>query len=165
MSGTSATHEYLRQAHVPYSVLPHRPSFSAQTDAAAAHVPGRRWAKVVVCYIDGCPVEAVVPATLDVDLQRLLELAGGSAIRLAHEDELGRLFPSCEAGAMPPLGPMYGQAVFVDIALAAERDIVFDGGTHTEAIAMRWADFARTVRPVVGRFAARPLEGITALPL
>jgi hypothetical protein len=30
---------------------------------------------------------------------------------------------------------------------------VFNAGTHTEAIAMRWSDFARTVRPKLGEFA------------
>jgi hypothetical protein len=43
--------------------------------------------------------------------------------------------------------------VFVDTALANERNIVFNGGTHSEAIVMRWPDFARSVRPIVGRFA------------
>ena len=28
------------------------------------HVPGRDWAKVVICFVDGEPIQAVVPATL-----------------------------------------------------------------------------------------------------
>jgi Ala-tRNA(Pro) deacylase len=154
MSATTL-HQFLSEARVPYSVLPHRPAFSAQDDAAAVHVPGRDWAKVVVCIIDGRAVEAVVPAPLAVNLADLLDLAGGTEIRLATEQELARLFPDCEPGAMPPMGPLYGQRVFVDSALAHEPHIVFDGGSHTEAIAMKWADFVRTVRPVVGRIAAR----------
>jgi Ala-tRNA(Pro) deacylase len=155
MIGTSAIHDFLWRAGVPYSVLPHAPAFTAQDEAAAAHVPGRDWAKVVVCVVDDQPIEAVVPAPCMVDLDRLLELSGGTAIRLAEEDELRHLFVDCELGAMPPLGPLYGQAVFVDLALAAEPEIVFNAGSHTEAIVMRWADFARTVRPIVGRFAVR----------
>lgn len=150
---TFSIHEFLRVSHVPYSVLSHRPGLSAQEDAAAAHVPGRDWAKVVVCIVDGRPIEAVLPAPCLVDLDRLLELSGGSEIRLADEKELSRLFTDCEQGAMPPFGPLYGQAVFVDVRLAAEPRIAFNAGTHSEAIAMRWADFARTVRPIVGRFA------------
>jgi Ala-tRNA(Pro) deacylase len=93
-----------------------------------------------------------------VNLDRLLDLAGGSDIRLAQEDELRRLYPGCEPGAMPPFGPLYGQQVFVDAALAAEPEIVFNAGTHTEAIRMRWADLAASVRPIVGRFAEPPLD-------
>jgi Ala-tRNA(Pro) deacylase len=151
----TALHQFLHEAHVPYSVVPHRPAFTAQEDAAAVHVSGRDWAKVVVCIIDGRAVEAVVPAPLSVNLAELVELAGGREIRLATEGEIGRLFPDCEPGAMPPLGPVYGQRVFVDVELAGEPAIVFDAGSHTEAIAMRWPDFARSVRPIVGRFSAR----------
>ena len=153
MPGIATIHEFLREAHVPYTVVPHRPAFTAQEEAAATHVPGREWAKVVVCIIDGEPVEAVVPAPLFVNLDRLLELAGGHAIRLAHEDELRHLFPDCEIGAMPPFGALYGQTVYVDAVLALEPEIVFNAGTHRDAIAMRWNDFVKMVNPIVGRFA------------
>jgi Ala-tRNA(Pro) deacylase len=153
MPGMSTIHEFLREAHVPYTVVPHRPAYTAQDEAAATHVPGRDWAKVVVCFIDAQPVEAVVPAPSMVNLDNLLDLAGGSEIRVADEDELHRLFPGCEVGAMPPFGPLYGQTVYVDAALALERDIVFNAGTHREAIAMRWNDFVKMVNPIVGRFA------------
>ncbi len=160
MPSTSSIHEFLRQAHVAYTVVPHRPAFTAQEEAAATHVPGRDWAKVVICLVDGEPIQAVLPAPLTVNLSRLLDLARGSEIRLAQEEELRRLFPECEPGAMPPFGPLYGQSVFADVALAAEPEIVFNAGTHTEAISMRWADFAATVRPIVGKFAEPPLDQV-----
>jgi Ala-tRNA(Pro) deacylase len=153
MPDLTTIHQFLREAHVPYTVVPHRPAYTAQEEAAATHVPGRDWAKVVVCFIDGEPVEAVLPATSIVDLERLLELAGGNKIRVADEAELQGLFPECEVGAMPPLGPLYGHTVYVDAVLALERDIVFNAGTHREAIVMRWHDFVRMVNPIVGRFA------------
>jgi Ala-tRNA(Pro) deacylase len=153
MPDISTIHGFLREAHVPYAVVPHPPAYTAQEEAAATHVPGRDWAKVVVCFIDGEPVEAVVPATSIVNLERLLELAGGNDIRVAEEEELHGLFPECEVGAMPPLGPLYGHTVYVDAVLALERDIVFTGGTHREAIIMRWHNFVKTVNPIVGRFA------------
>jgi Ala-tRNA(Pro) deacylase len=151
----STIHEFLREAHVPYTVVPHRPAYTAQDEAAVAHVPGRDWAKVVVCFIDGEPVEAVIPAPSMV-IDRLMELAGGSEIRIADEEELRRLFPECEVGAMPPFGPLYGQTVYVDAVLALEPEIVFNAGTHRDAIAMRWSDFVKTVNPIVGRIAEAP---------
>jgi Ala-tRNA(Pro) deacylase len=149
----STVHDFLQGAHVPYTVVPHRPAFTALDDAFSAHVPGRDWAKVVVCFIDDEPVEAVVSAPCLVDLDRLLDLAGGRSIRLAEESELRRLFPECELGAMPPFGPLYGQTVFVDAALAMEPRIGFNAGTHRDAIAMRWNHFVKMVNPIVGRFA------------
>ncbi|HMF98768.1 MAG TPA: YbaK/EbsC family protein [Vicinamibacterales bacterium] len=160
MPGTATIHEFLRAAHVPYTVVPHQPAFTAQEEAAATHVPGRDWAKVVACFIDGEPVEAVIPAPSVVNLEQLLDLAGGHAIRLADEQELLCLFPGCEVGAMPPFGPLYGQTVYVDAALAAEPRIVFNAGTHRDAIAMRWNDFVKMVNPLVGRFAEPPSDQV-----
>ena len=147
MAGISTIHEFLREAHVPYAIVPHRPAFTAQEEAASTHVPGRDWAKVVICLIDGEPVEAVVPAPSFVNLDRLVELAGGHKARLADEGELQRLFPDCEVGAMPPFGPLYGQTVFVDAALALEPEIVFNAGSHSELVRIARVDFEKLVQP------------------
>ena len=123
-------------------------------EAAATHIPGRDWAKVVICVIDERPVQAVLPAPAVVDLDRLLQLARGEVIRLAREGELKHWFPDCEEGAVPPLGPLYGQEVYVDVGLASEGQITFSAASHSSAIQMRWSDFVASVRPIVGRFAA-----------
>lgn len=155
MPVTASVQEFLRRANVAYSVLPHAPAYSAQDEAAVTHTPARDWAKAVVFFADGEPLQAVVPADRMVDLDRLATLAGACNLRLAREDELAWLYPECERGAMPPLGPLYKQRVFVDQALAVEPRIVFDAGTHGDAIAMRYADFAAITKPIVGRFSIR----------
>ena len=53
MTDAMSIHEFLHEARVPYTVVPHRAAFTAQEEAAAMHVPGRDWAKVVVCVVDG----------------------------------------------------------------------------------------------------------------
>ena len=68
------------------------------------------------------------------------------------------LYPECEVGSMPPLGPLFGQRVFVDSRLAADLEIVFDAGTHADAIRMRFDDFNAAVKPVIGAFARLPGE-------
>ena len=158
MAVTTTVQEFLRRGNVAYTVFPHAPAFTAQEEAAITHVPGRDWAKAVVCFADGEPIQAVVPADRDVDLGQLRELAGVGILRLACESELDWLYPDCERGAMPPFGPLYRQRVFVDETLAAEDEIVFNGGTHADAICMRYADFAALARPTVGRFAERPIR-------
>jgi len=153
MPGLATIHAFLQEAHVPYTAIPHLPAFTAHDEAAATHMPGRNWAKVVACFIDGEPVEAVVQAPAFVSLHRLLELAGGHDVRLAEEAELRQLFPDCEVGAMPPFGPLYGHTVYVDASLALESEIAFNAGTHRDALAMRWNDFVKMVNPIVGRLA------------
>jgi Ala-tRNA(Pro) deacylase len=77
-------------------------------------------------------------------------------VRLATEEELRRLFPDCEVGAMPPLGTLYGLPVYVDRSLTDDEQIVFEAGTHSDAIRMRYWDFAALVFPVVAEFHCAP---------
>jgi len=80
---------------------------------------------------------------LGVNLERLLDLAGAKAIRLAHDDEW--------------LGPRDAERIFADVRLAAGHTMVFTTNTSSETMAIRWSDFARSARPVVGDF-AEPLR-------
>lgn len=137
---------------MPYQVVTHRTAFTAQEEAAAAHVPGREWAKTVVCFADETPILAVLPAHYQVDLERLRKLAGAATIRIAMERELSELYPACETGAVPPLGQLFGQRVFVDTVIAEDTEVVFHAGTHVDAVRMRYADLASLAAPVVGEF-------------
>ena len=66
--------EFLRVADVEYTVLPHHRAHTARQEAAAALIPVSNWAKVVIAFADGEPVQAVVPADCDVDFERLAAL-------------------------------------------------------------------------------------------
>jgi len=153
---SAAINEFLKSHRVAFTTMAHRTAFTAQEGAAVTHVPGREWAKTVVCIADGQPVLAVLPAHFSVDVERLRALAGAAALRLAHESELSPLYPDCEMGAMPPLGPLYGQRVFVDKTIAHDPEIVFNAGTHTDAIRMGFDDFVKLVNPVIGEFGIKP---------
>ncbi len=152
MAVSPSIQEFLRRSEVPYTVFPHPRAYTAAAEAALSAVPKRNWAKVVVCFVDDEPVQAVVPADCDVDLSRLARLMNAKHVRLASENELDWMFPDCEAGAMPPFGPLYRQLVIVDQRLTEDQRIAFNGGTHANGIQMRYEDFARLARPVVGWF-------------
>jgi Ala-tRNA(Pro) deacylase len=134
-------------------VLIHRQAYTAQDVAAAAHVPGRELAKSVVIKADDRFVLAVLPAPRKVDLEGLRQTLGASEVRMAHESEFASLFPGCEMGAMPPFGNLYGVDVYVDEALSQDEEIVFNAGTHVDAVRMRYKDFERLVKPAVAGFA------------
>jgi Ala-tRNA(Pro) deacylase len=84
----------------------------------------------------------VLPANWKVDLHRLRDVFLTSHVRLATEEEFKDLFTDCEVGAMPPFGNLYGLDVYVDQSLIEDEQIVLQAGTHSEAIRMRYADFA-----------------------
>lgn len=95
---------------------------------------------------------AVLPAPNHVKLNRLgAEL--GKSLRLASEQEFKSRFPDCEPGAMPPVGSLYNLPVYVDESLAADQAIVFNAGTHHDAIRMRYDDFVRLAKPKICSFA------------
>jgi Ala-tRNA(Pro) deacylase len=147
---------FLKQARVPYTTFKHPEAFTAQAEAAVSHVPGRSWVKIVVCFADDEPIQAVLPAPLMVDLDRLRGLTGARVLRLATEQEFRTLYSDCEAGAMPPFGTLYLQRVFVDESLVGEAEMVFNAGTHTDAIRMHYWDFVELARPIVGAFGCQP---------
>ena len=154
--------ELLKRERVPYTCFRHVPAYTAQEEAAVSHIRQRCWAKVVICIADEQPVQAVLPAHYMVDLEQLRLLADALALRLAGEDEMAALYAECEVGAMPPFGAVYGHRVFVDPCLVGEPEMVFNAGTHTEAICMHYGDFADLAKPIVGTFGRPPVSRHTA---
>jgi Ala-tRNA(Pro) deacylase len=146
---------FLKKAHIPFTAFRHPPAFSAQREAALSHVPGRSWAKTVICFADEEPVLAVVPAHLLVDLEALRLLTAVTTLRLASEQELIDLCPGCEVGAISPFSINRNLPVFVDRSLVGEPELVFSAGTHTDAIRMHYGDFAELTRPIVGTIGQR----------
>jgi Ala-tRNA(Pro) deacylase len=80
------------------------------------------------------------------------DVLGTKEAHLAEEKEFAGIFRDCELGAMPPFGNLYDVPVCVDSLLAAQETIVFQAGTHTDTISMRYADLASLVRPIVAAF-------------
>jgi Ala-tRNA(Pro) deacylase len=74
---------------------------------------------------------------------------------LATEGEFSSLFPDCEIDAIPPLGELYGLRVFVDESLAADKEIIFNAGTHRDAIRMTYDDFVSLAKPTECSFATK----------
>jgi len=148
--------EFLDRERVAYQVVAHEKAFTAQGVAATLHVSGWTFAKTVILKTkDGRLVMAVLAGPHNVNLKAARAVVG-SEVDLAPEAEFAPKFPGCELGAEPPLGNLYGLPVYVDEALSKDPEIVFNAGTHTEAIRMTYADYERLVRPVVGRLASGP---------
>ncbi|MCP5532673.1 MAG: YbaK/EbsC family protein [Akkermansiaceae bacterium] len=145
--------EYLDERKIRYVTISHSPAYTAQEVAQSAHVPGTQMAKTVMVTVDGTLAMAVLPACQRVDVRELEEITGSDDVTLAHEEEFKDYFPDCEAGAMPPFGNLYDMSVYVSPDLAVEPEIVFNAGSHTELVRMRWRDYYNLVKPRVAEFA------------
>ena len=146
--------DYLQSEGVNYTGLTHAEAYSAHDVALAAHVPERKLAKTVIIKVDGDLAMAVLPASRDVDLETLEAVLEADRVRLSSEAEFRKRFPDCDIGAMPPFGNLYGLNVFVDESLTKAGEIVFEAGSHYEAIRMAYEDFERLVHAKVLRFSA-----------
>ena len=144
---------YLREQDVPFESQSHRVAYTAQDVAAIEHIPNQLMAKVVMVFADSKLTMLVLPASHRVDLTRVGSAIGAKEVFLAGEHEIGEAFSDCEVGAMPPFGNLYGMPVYVDRLLAEDETIVFQVGTHTDTISMKYTDYARLVRPKVVEFA------------
>jgi len=145
---------FLDENQIPYTVLTHATAHTAQGAAATMQISGKELAKTVVLWTGEEMILAVLPAPNHVRFEKLAAEVGKS-VRLATEQEFSSLFPDCELGAMPPFGSLYNLAVYVDESLAADEAIVFNAGTHRDAIRMRYDDFVRLAKPRVCLFAKR----------
>jgi len=140
---------FLDQQNVKYVTITHSPAFTALEVAAAAHVPGKEMAKVVMVKIDGELAMVVLPASMKVDFGRLLDATGAQEVELAHEQDFKDLFPDCALGTMPPFGNLFGLHTFVAEELTEDEQIAFNAGSTTEVIKLAYRDYARLVQPRV----------------
>jgi Ala-tRNA(Pro) deacylase len=141
--------EFLDVSGVTYTQTVHPLAYTAREVAYVEHVPPQELAKVVIVVADGEYKMAVLPASRVVDFPEVRTVLGSSTARLATEEELGRIFPDCELGAMPPFGNLYHMKVLLDAALLADECIAFNAGTHRDVVHMRLEDYRRVVQPEV----------------
>jgi Ala-tRNA(Pro) deacylase len=146
---------YLDQQQIPYRHTTHALAFTAREVARAEHMPERKLAKTIVFLADDQYGMAVLPADSLVDMQELRIVLDMPRLRLASERELGELFPDCELGAMPPIGPLFGMTVYIDYSLSHEDEIAFNAGTHRDVIHMKYRDYANAAEPHKVAFARR----------
>ena len=145
---------YLNEKKVAYEILHHPEAFTAQNVAAAEHIKGRHHAKVVM-------VKSGRPTFDDGDVSRQSGRFGKSR-KGNRKPRFNRarggikdLFPDCAPGSMPPFGELYGVPTYVDRSLTKEDYIVFEAGTHTDAIKLSFIDFDRTAKPHIADIAVK----------
>jgi Ala-tRNA(Pro) deacylase len=140
-------HNFLDDAHAPYTTLEHPRTVTAEETATVTRIGHRHFAKTVMLKVDGKLARMVMPAAYRVDLTRLSRALAGAMVELAEEDEFRAAFPDCEIGAMPPFGHLYGMPVYLDARLSEEAEITFNAGSHTDAVRMPYVEFERLAQP------------------
>jgi Ala-tRNA(Pro) deacylase len=148
--------QMLQARGIPFEELRHHKAYTAQEVAGREHVSGRRMAKVVAALADDRFVEVILPANRRLDLERMKETLEARSARLASEQEMEKVFTDAEVGAAPPLRHWEGVEVLMDRSLIGEDDIVFQAGTHEDAIRVKLRDWFDLVHPQVATLSVAP---------
>ncbi|SDK78434.1 aminoacyl-tRNA deacylase [Microbulbifer yueqingensis] len=143
MTMASTVSQFLDDHSVSYRVIPHAHSATSRESAHAANVREDRVAKAILLRDSEGPVLAVIPASSSLDLRAVHDETGRNQLEMVPESELGRTFPDCELGALPPVGPAYGLTTLVDSSLGRCDTVYFESGDHEELVAMDGRDFDR----------------------
>ncbi|MBN1816667.1 MAG: YbaK/EbsC family protein [Sedimentisphaerales bacterium] len=141
--------EFLKKAGVPYQLSEHPSVFTAQQVAAVEHEPGRFVAKPVLVKADGTFLLCVLPAPGKIDLVKLKQQTGAKSVVLADEKDMSGIFTDCELGAEPPFGKLYNLSTIMDKGLEKDDHILFQAGTHEQAVHMSLADYKKLAEPQI----------------
>ncbi len=144
--------KFLAAQKIKCKTLKHETAYTAQEMAAAQHVPGKQVAKTVLVKTDKGYLLAVLPAIHLIDFAKFKKVAKVKKASLASEKEIVKLTPGFAAGATPPFGMLFTLPTIADKALSEDQEIVFSAGSHTDSVKIKYADFVKVTKPVVGAF-------------
>lgn len=137
---------YLAEHHTTYRLIPHPHTESSMQTAEMAHVPGAKLAKAVVLEDTAGPVMAVIPSDCHLELGNLRNRLRRD-LDFAEEEELATLFPDCEVGAVPPIGPAYGMATIWDSRLGDQSIVYLEAGDHETLLELSGRAFHELMVP------------------
>ena len=146
--------DWLGAHGLDYDLHEHPLAFTALEAARAEGLDPHAFAKTLAVVLpDGRRVLVAIEASDHLDLEAAAELLESDRIRLLTEIELLDLAPSCDVGALPPIGDLFGVPVYADVALRDAERITFHAGSHRHAVRMARRDWERTARVRFGRIA------------
>jgi Ala-tRNA(Pro) deacylase len=136
-------------------------------DAASSELTDQNFAveEVVRCLlvkIEGQHAVVALGSLEEFDLDEMREFLQTDAVEVAGDAECRRLFPDCDATAIPALGNVCGMPVYCSHHVLKNQSICFNSGTHEEIIRLATKDFIKLAQPIVGNFARSGVAGITA---
>lgn len=145
-------HTFFDENGFRYHPTRHPAAYTAQELAAVEHMPGRRVIKPVVVRADGQWVMCALPACYRVDLAELARQLPAVEVLLADEREMAARCGDCEPGAVPPIGRLFGMVTLMDESLIRDDHVLFQAGTHEDAVLMTLAEYRRVAQPELAHF-------------
>ena len=136
--------EFLNSHKIKYITINHSPVYTKQELANYKRAWGMKLIEAVLVEIETRKIAmAVMPASVQINLESLREALGTTAVRLIDRREIENLFPGCEFGTVPPFGNLYNMDVFLAANLSQNQDVAFYVGSYAHLIQMKYKDFEK----------------------
>jgi Ala-tRNA(Pro) deacylase len=139
--------DFLAQKSVDYDMVSHPHTGSSHESAEASHVNEDHIAKAVIVKDESGYAMVVVPASNWVEIKHLRNELDRD-FKLVEENELAKLFPDCEPGAIPPLGSAYQVDTFLDEELTTLANVYFEAGDHENLVHISGDNFKKLLSGV-----------------
>jgi Ala-tRNA(Pro) deacylase len=143
MAVAKTLQNYLKLHKIHYQLVAHPHTGSSMESAQQAHISGDALAKGILVSTakDGYRL-VVVPSDFHIELEALERIIE-QPLEMATEAELGKRFPDCEVGAVPPLGDAYGITTLWDpsTSLGSLEWVYFESGDHEHLIEVSGKQF------------------------
>ena len=133
----SAVTEHLEQRGSAFELLPHRQAYTSTDEARALGIDAGEVLKTLAVRTGPGYALMVIPASRRLDLHLVRETLADHQARLASEEELARDFAGYQLGALPPLGALLGNQMFIDPEVLEHDIVVFAAGSQTESVRIR----------------------------
>lgn len=132
--------ESLDEAHVPYALIPHRPTKTAVAEAAELGVAPWQVVKTIVVTTPEGRVRVVLPASERLDLDKVAHVLRCHRVELLSEEALADAYPEFEVGAVPPTHDGHRDRVLVDLRVCGVDTVYCEAGTHDQSLRLGTAD-------------------------
>lgn len=148
MSTQASLHRLLHSSGRPFDLIDHGHASTANEVAQVRGTPLAMGGKSLVFKLQTGFAMFVLSGERRTDNRLLRKHLGIQRLRFARLDELKAL-TGLTPGCVPPFGrPLFDLPLYVDSATAAQAEIAFSAGSHTQSIRMRTADWLAIAQPV-----------------
>jgi len=135
---------YLKTLKIKAKPIVHKTVYTAYDAAATMKAKLNEIPKVLHVVADKKRhIIVVVPASYQVDFQKLKKALGAKKVELANEKMMRKVF-KMKKGALTAFGGLYKNAeVLVDRAFARAKRVIAGAGTYTDSFEMKTKDFLK----------------------
>ena len=148
---------WLDSAGVDYELHEHDRSLTAMATARAEGVDPHTFEKVVwVRSDDDGDALIVLDANDHLDLGKAKDVLRSGKVKLVSEEELAKLAPDCDPGAMPAVGKLFGIPTYADLRVSDSSEVSFNAGSHTVAVRVDRKAWEKALGVIYADLAAMP---------